>query len=358
MKNTVTSRQFLCMMIQFQIGIGLLSLPHTTYLAAGKNAWILILLAGILIQFSTFVFWLLCKNFPKHTFFDFLPFITGTVFARVLTAIYILYFMAVGLLILLYCSHILKSWILPHTPTWFTHLLIIGTAVYLTSKDLRIIGRFFILSFPCLILLFILICSSLNSINFSYLLPIPSINLAYILNSSTEYFLALTGFEAFLFLYPYIQGTAKKKLKVALLANLFVHLFYTFTVVVTILNFAPAEMKVITEPVLYLIKTLPFEIISRLDLIFLSIWITAVITSFVLYLYLSSNSFNTLFRFKNKNQTLLGIAITIYILSILLPNHIESHFMTQSIAMTSFILTIILPFLLLVIFYIKRKRTK
>lgn len=356
--NKMTSRQFFYMLIQFQIGIGLLSLPHTTYPVAGKSAWLFIFLLGILIQIVTILFWLLGRQFPNQSFFEYIPSLLGPFVAKCVTVLFTLYFIISGCMITSYFGHILKGWVLPHTPLWCIHLLLIGTAVYATMKGLQNIGYFLLLSFPCVILLLLLLSFSLTELPLSHLFPFSSFDFSAIFHSSTAYIVTFTGFEAFLFFYPYIKGTEKQKIKSALLANLFTNLSYVSVVFISFLHLTSSQIQYIAEPILYLLKTLPLSAFFRVDLVFLSLWIICVTTSLILYVYLTSYSLRSLLHTKRTTCLTMGTAILIYLLSLLPQQEGTLHFLTNLFASLYVLLTIFLPCLLLVISYIKRRRMK
>ncbi|MGQ4672029.1 GerAB/ArcD/ProY family transporter (plasmid) [Bacillus toyonensis] len=354
--NKITSRTNFFMLIQFQIGIGLLSLPHTTYPVAGKSAWLFIFLLGILIQIVTILFWLLGRQFPNQSFFEYIPSLIGPYLAKFVTFLFILYFLISGCMITFYFGHILKGWVSPHTPLWFIHFLLIGTAVYATMKGLQNIGYFLLLSFPCVIVLFLLLNFGLTNLSLSHLFPLSSFNFSSIFLSSKEYILTFTGFEAFLFFYPYIKGPEKQKIKSALLANLFANLSYVYVVLLSFLHLTSSQIQYIAEPILYLLKTLPISAFFRVDLVFLSLWIVCVTTSLILYVYLTSYSLESLLHIKRRTCITIGTAILMYLFSLLPQQEGMLHFLTNLLAGMYFIMTIFLPCLLFVISYMKRRR--
>ncbi|MGR5965248.1 GerAB/ArcD/ProY family transporter [Bacillus cereus] len=349
---------FFYMLIQFQIGMGLLSLPHTTYPVAGKSAWLFIFLLGVLIQMVTILFWLLGRQFPNQSFFEYVPSLIGSFLAKIVTFLFTLYFIISGCMITFYFGHILKAWVLPHTPLWFIHLLLIGTAVYATMKGLQNIGYFLLLSFPCIIVLFLLLSFSFPKLPLPHLFSFSSFDFSSIFHSPKEYLLTFTGFEAFLFFYPYIKGTEKQKIKSTLLANLFTNLSYVYVVVISFLHLTPSQIQYMAEPILYLLKTLPISAFFRVDLVFLSLWIICVTTSLILYVYLTSYSLQSLLYTKSKTCITIGTAILMYLFSLLPQQEETLHFLTNLFASMYIIMVIFLPCLLLVISYMKRRRAE
>ena len=64
--------------------------------------------------------------------------------------------------------------------------------------------------------------------------------------------------------------------------------------------FSPAEITIVPEPVLYMLRVIDIHVIQRLDLIFLSIWMVVTSTSILSYAYLGSMGISKLFRIKHK----------------------------------------------------------
>ncbi|PGS83529.1 hypothetical protein COC69_02040 [Bacillus cereus] len=356
MKNetTVTTKQFICMMIQFQLGIGILSLPYMTASVAGGDAWISTALTGVCVTGAILIIGMLCKRYPSYTVFEFLEFILGKVFGRIITILYVIYFFSVGVLILISYSHVVKTWLLPNTPLWFTIALMVWISFYLVKENLRIIGRFFVCVTVLLIILFFLVTFTLKDANFLYILPIGHMGWSAILKGSKEAFLSFAGFEGFLIIYPYIQGTPTKKVKAALIGNTCITLFYMYIVCVTSVYFSPLELKKIPEPVLYLVKTLSLHVIARIDLIFLSIWIVSAMTSIVIYMYVVSTGIATLFFQKHHSKPLPFIAILFFIATLILYPNVST--LQNYVANSAIFLILCLPVVLLFLSYARKKK--
>lgn len=354
-KNTITQNQFILMTIQSQIGVGVLSLPYKTFGAAKSDAWISVLLTGVLVQISILIIWALCRRFPSYTLFEFLNFLLGKVLGSILTVVYIIYFISVCMILLYYYSHVMKTWILPLTPIWFTTLLMVFTSYYLGKESLQIIARFFGVVFILLVIVLLLISYGLKHANIFYILPIGQSEWGAIFKGSKESLLAFSGFEAFLIMYPFIEGTGRGKLKSMFIANLIVTMFYTYIVIVTLLFFSPEEMSRMPEPLLYLVKIFSSQIITRTDLIFLSIWIISIMTSIVICMYVASNGLATLLKKKNHNQVLPIITVIIYLFALFSTDIEILNILENYVSNAAIVLTLLIPFCLLCLTYIKNK---
>ncbi|HHQ2899442.1 TPA: GerAB/ArcD/ProY family transporter [Bacillus cereus] len=354
-KSFISKSQFLFIMIQTQIGIGILSLPYKVFHASKEAAWISVIVAGILIQVSSYILILLCRRFPHMTFFEFSSTITGVKLGKIITFIYALYFSMVGVLILKTYTKIIQTWLLPYTPIWFTSLIMVGSSLYLITNHLHKMARFTVLTFPFIAILFILITMSLQDAHFLNLLPLHPLD-SSILTGTKEAFFSLYGFETILILYPFIRGGKKEKRNYILFANGVTILLYMYIVLLTILYFSPQELELLPESILYLVKSVSIPFITRLDLIFLSFWIIAILNSFAIYIYISTEGFSTLFRKTNQKKISFLVSTCIFFFSFM-PNHlIPLHVWNYYLEWCFLLLVICIPSSLLI--YSKWKNMK
>ncbi|MFZ0369154.1 MAG: GerAB/ArcD/ProY family transporter, partial [Halobacillus sp.] len=69
-KTKLSRRQYFFMIVQTEIGVGILSLPYDLHSAAKQDGWISLLIGGVLLQIVLLVIWLLAKRFPDKDFFQ------------------------------------------------------------------------------------------------------------------------------------------------------------------------------------------------------------------------------------------------------------------------------------------------
>ncbi len=345
------------MIIQAQIGVGILSLPHDVALVAKQDGWISTLIAGVISQAIIFAHWGLSKRFPSLSLYQILPKLLGKVVGKLLILCYALYFMVTGSLVLARYSDILDKWILPRTPNWITMVLILITCIYIVSAGLTSIARFYVLVSPILFVLFVLIVYAMKDANFLYIFPVGDHSILTILKGSKEAAFSMLGFELFLFIHPYVQASGKEKLIAMTTANIFVTFFYTFLVFAALVYFEPSmDIALTPEPLLYMIKAYSFQVLERTDLFFLSLWLVVVATSIANWLLLSSMGLASLFRKKNYAH-LLPIVAGFYLILALLPDQGRDfeHF-NHFLGPTHYIFIGVIPVLLLILSWVLSKK--
>lgn len=358
-ENKVAPYQFFFLIIQSMIGVSLLSLPYTVFQVAKDDGWISMLLAGVITQILLLIMWLLARRFESSTIFEISRKIFGKWIGTVFLIGYLCYFIATASVILLLFSRVLNVWVLPRTPTWATMFLMTLGGMQISRSNLRVFGRFYTFVSILILVLLIFLSYTYKDANFLYLLPVGQSGWKDILTGSKGATLSMLGFESFMVLYPFVKGSPSKKLKIACFANLFVTLFYTVIIVSCFLYFSPAEMALVPEPVLYMLKSFSFSIISRIDLLFLSIWVVTVTTSFMTYFYMVGNGLAHLFNKRNHNGVDLIGAVVIFIVA-LIPGQNETTIDTIDKAFQQFSIVFVaaLPLLFLLCSYLFRKKDK
>lgn len=114
--------------------------------------------------------------------------------------------------------------------------------------------------------------------------------------------ISMYGFEMMLIVYPLSEGTNKQRLITISLASGFVTLLYVFVVSTCLMVFNSEQIKMIPEPVIYLVKSLNFYIVDRADILFLPIWAVTLVCSIVSYCYAASIGLSVLFSRKSHKR--------------------------------------------------------
>lgn len=357
-KKLLSKLQLMFFVIQAQIGVGLLSLPYVVHIHAKSDGWISVIIAGIGVLFFMFIMWSLGKRFPNDTIYEYTNKIVGKYLGTFISFLYVLNFFIVSIFVVVITVNVLKKWILTFTPPYVIILCIVGTGVYLGRENLKVIGRFF--TFVSILILFLVFLEllSFKDTNYKYLFPIGQAGFKNIMIGSHDSLMAMLGFESLLVIYPFVKGNQKDILKSSTIAVTFVAVLYTFFVITSYIVFSPEEITIVSEPILYMLKALSYEVVERLDLIFLSIWVVPIITSFVTYLHITSVGAGKIFKQpKNHKKITLLLGILITIISIIIPQ--EDQFIDKFnllVSYSSYLFIAFIPLTLLIVSIIRNKK--
>src|SRR5699024_6894674 len=290
-KTRINSAELFFVLVQTIVGAGILSLPYRSYQTAGHDGWMSVLIVGFFTQLVVLLIWLLCKRFPNHTLFDFSTLILGKPLGYIINLLYIVYLLTVVSYVFMLINDILLRWIFPETPRWVLLLIGIIFLVYSclgTIRSMVSLFSFLFLFIP--VLFFIILVTFLDPVSdVRYLFPIGSSGMEGILKGTKDIIVPFLGFETLLIYFAFMkQPKSFSAVKGAFSAVLFITMLYLYIVIITTIMFSPDEIKHAPEPVLFMLRTANINILQRLDLIFLSIWVVMVASSIISYAYLGS----------------------------------------------------------------------
>ena len=313
-EQKLSRRQFFFIIIQTQIGVGVLSIPYDLHSVAKQDGWISLIIGGLIIPVILFAIWLVAKNFPEESLFSMNEKMFTKWGGRALSLGFIIYFTGVGALIILLFGKMISVWVLPNTPMWVLTFLMITVCIYMVNGGLLVLGRLYTMLSFLLIFLLISIAFSTKEMRIIYLFPILESGWGKIFAGVNEAIFSFFGFIVSLVIYSKVEGTDKEKLKTIFYSHLFVLIFYLFTVLATFTFFSTSEIPLVPEPVLYMLKSFSLPIVARIDLFFISIWVVNVATSFATYLYLSSFGLSELFKIHSQVKSVILIGVIIFIM--------------------------------------------
>ncbi|KAB2330184.1 GerAB/ArcD/ProY family transporter [Cytobacillus depressus] len=351
----ISPAQLFFMIIQTQIGVGVLSLPNTMANAAKIDGWISLLFGWIVVQIYIITSYFIMKKHPNKKMKEIVELLFGKMISRMFEIVILLYSILIGVLILYLYTRILDRWVLPETPNWIISLLLIICCYFLAKEDIRVIARFYVIVTLFLFIFLGLIIYSLKYANIYYILPVASTDWKDILIGTKEAIIALLGFEIIMFLTAMTSGALNLKIKLISAANGVVTFFYVLATIACYLFFSPADLLLIPEPLLYLIKSFSFNIIERTDLLFLSIWIVFVFTSLVSYVYWGANCLQNIVKGKKTSKYTLIMVAIIFIMAQMPSDTEQSMQQLSKYASYAGYFIILIPFVLLPFVLLSRK---
>lgn len=356
-KPQIQLHQLYFLIVKTQVGVGILSLPYSVYGVSKNDAWISVIISGLLVQLLLFVIWLIAKRNEGKDLFDINHHVFGPIIGKAFNFVWFLYFMAIGIIILVLYDSLIKLWIFKNTPRAIIIGFFIMICCYLVTGGIKLIAKFYVLASILILIIIISVTIGLKEADYYYLFPIGYNGMGAIIKGAKECVIAMLGFELSLIFLGYTKGTSKEKLKIISFANLSVIALYTYVVFVTIVFYSPKEIIIVPEPVLYMLKEYSLVVIERLDLLFISFWIVIVATTFSSYLFASAESISSIF-FKKKKLTLstLLTGVIMFLLALLPEKSLLIDKLSNYIGDFSIYIITILPGLILITSFLRRKK--
>lgn len=361
-QTKLTSVQLTFFVIQTQIGVGILGLPFNVFSVSKGDAWISVLIAGGMVQLLITLLWLLGRRFPSKSILEYSKLLVGNFTGTLINIGYLIYGILVTSLVMMYATAIIKSWALNLTPEWVVMLLLLLPGIYLGKEKMMEITNVYVVVSGLIFLLIIvsIVVLFIYPVDWRYLFPIGASGGVTMLKGAKEAYFSMLGFELLLIVYPYFKHNGNPAVLISVsIANLFVTVVYTFLTISSLVTFSPDELKIVPQPVLYYVKSLYFQVIERIDLLFASLWIVNVITSLTSYLFLCSESCSYLFtRFKKLKRAHCTVfwGFFAYLLALLPGNPDEMDLFNTWVLNISYVFILAIPILFLGISLIFKKK--
>ncbi|MDQ0207758.1 GerAB/ArcD/ProY family transporter [Alkalicoccobacillus murimartini] len=345
--NSINLVQYFWFFVQTQIGISIMTLPYNIYHSAKTDGWISIILSGVVVQILIVIFWYLSSRFPNQTFFGMLESLLGKTFGKILSILYIVYFLFIATIVLLVFNFLIHVWVLNKTPDIVAIPLFVIASLYLLCSDLRIIGRFMAIAGPIILLAPICATYAFFDSEPLYLLPILDSDWLGIGKGIWVSSMSMQGFLIISIVYPFIKGTKKEIFLASTYANIMVTAIYTFIVIASFVYFSPGQFRILPEPLLYMIKTISLVLIERIDLVFLAFWSVVVLATIVSYLYMASIGMTTVFNQPKRLWFSLLSGVIISVLALIPQNILTVRRILGYIEYIGIAFIVIIPILLL-----------
>ncbi|MBN9656134.1 endospore germination permease [Halobacillus sp. GSS1] len=358
-EQKLSRRQFFFIIIQTQIGVGVLSVPYELHTVAKQDGWISLLLGAVAIQLLLVGIWFVAKNLPQDTLYTMNDKLYTKWIGRPLSILYILYFIGVGTLIILLFCRMINVWVLPNTPIWVTALLMITVCMYMVHGGLLVLGRMYTMLSILIVFLLILMVFGAKEMQIMYLFPILETGWGKVFSGINQAIFSYFGFIVTLVVYSKVEGTHKQKLTTIVLAHWFVTLFYLFTVLASYTFFSTSELPLVPEPVLYMLKSFSLPVVARIDLFFITIWVINVATSFATYLYLSSIGLSDLFKKQSKTKFIVLIGVVVFSICMFIDLDIKKmEAFNKVVTYSGYVFSVALPLIMVPLSFWRRKKDK
>jgi spore germination protein (amino acid permease) len=279
-----------CLVIVTQIGAHVLSIPHDESLHSGYDSWLALLLGGVIAQGIIVIIYQLGKRYANRPLPSYIFEITGKPLGAILNFLIAAYCVENCLIVIVNYSGVLNRWVLFETP-WF---VLIGVssmiAAYIASSNIRSMATISkMVMIMLLIGIVIIFISGMGRGDFRNLLPVGSHGIGSIIKDSIPTLWAYSGFELLLYVFPFVSCHKKKDIFIAMsAANGFTTMIYVLVAVIVTYNYSESQLKVIPEPMVFILRKFNWPVVQSLDIVFMTIWLSVTTATVFVYLFLGA----------------------------------------------------------------------
>lgn len=276
MNESITNRQIAFMIFAVVVGYGIINLPNDAAAVAGTGAWIPIAINTIVVAIYTYFISYVGLNNENQTIFEYGQKLMGKILGKIITIIYMLYFLIILIYLIRAYSEIVTSLFLQRTPVWAISMFLLLVIGYGITKNLKTIARiteiYVFLIIMGFIFIQIIVATQGRIVNIKPILGTEDI-ITYVKNSS-QIFLPFLGLEIMMFI-PLNKKTNKNITKYSILSLFFIGLLYIFVIESTISVVGVEDIIYYDASVFKVLKgmDLPYlEVLQRPDGFYVIFW--------------------------------------------------------------------------------------
>lgn len=339
-----------------QIGIGVLGYQRLIAQYAHEDAWISVLIAGIIIHFIVWMMYKIMEAVDGDLVTAHI-YIAGNFIGKLLSTIFVFYFFTYALTILRSYLEVIQVWMFPTMSIfWFT-LAYLLLCIYIIYGGFRtVVGiAFFGIVLPAY--LFLIFGFNLRFANFEHLMPILDNSFKDILLGSYHMSLTFVGFEIVLFIYPFIKNPEKSK-KWAHLAILTTTLLYTGLMMLTISYFSEEQLRRSIWATLTMWKIVQMPFVERFEYIGIATWSLVILPNFCISLWVASRLLKRIFNIQQKKGVILISIICLIVINFIKTRE-QVGLINDYTGKIGFIFTFFyIPILLVLVLIVKKVKEK
>ncbi|BFT72542.1 GerAB/ArcD/ProY family transporter [Paenibacillus sp. P36] len=358
----ITQRQLLLLIMGCQLRLGIYTLPNRLIAIAKGSAWLTLLAAGVLIWLSTGIMYVLQKRFPNLILYDTIYKVLGKWLGPLVTFGYICFFLIYGTSILMAFRDILHVWMLIETPEWVLSLILVIASYFLGTKPLPSIARFttIVMSFSLLLFVIFVVLVLLNYsdhiVDPLRFLPFIQTDVKGFLAATHNGYIYMLGFHIIMFALPFVEKGKRSHFTIVTLGIVGTLVFYILFIGIITLYLGTMEVTLIEYPWLYLLKGTYWNMVDRMDLLFIPLWLGVIIISLGITLNMASKGVQKLWQAAPPKFVSLFLAVTFFLLTLLPLSRYNQQQFNLIFSFVSYAFVFALPLFLLLTAIIRKKQ--
>lgn len=339
-----------------QFGAGVLGFSRIIAKEAGYDAWIGVILAGLIVHGLLWVMYYML-SLVQGSILTVHTYVFGKIIGNMLNVVFMLYFLVVSISVLRTYIEILQVWLYPTASTFILSVVFSFLIYYIVSSGFRVITGICMISiFVSFSYLILCLYCLMQYGHFENFLPIWNHTISELFSAAKGSIYTMTGFEIILMIYPFIHSPQKSH-KFAQYSVLFSNILYVVSAFSALAIFSEQQLRHTIWSQLSMTQVIEFSFLQRIDYLVISGYAFIMITSIILPLWAFSRGMREMFQVKQK-YILLGALLINIISSMLLSNrHVLNNFIQQVANFSQYLIIVYIP-LLCIIVYIKVKNSQ
>ncbi|WP_034332198.1 GerAB/ArcD/ProY family transporter [Bacillus sp. J37] len=277
-----------------QFGVGVLGFQRIVAEKTGRDAWISVILAGILVHISVWMLYKILKDSGGNVITVHRN-LFGKWIGGFLSVCLALYFCLLAITVLRTYIEIVQVWMFQDLNVWVFALVFFLLVYYIISGGFRVVTgiSFFGVILPGYVLLTFLFPLEFSDI--SNLAPPLNHSMKDFAQSTKNMSLTIVGFEALLVFYPFIKNPEKSK-KWAHMSVAFGTVIYTLIMMVSLAYFSEEQLQKNVWATLTIWKIVEMPFVERFEYIGIANWCLIILPNVCVTLWCASRCLKDTFK--------------------------------------------------------------
>lgn len=335
-----------------QIGIGILGFQRQIAKAAGYDAWISVLAAGLTVHV---IIWMIYKitETAQGDLVQVHEFIFGKMIGKLLSSLGILYAFIYALTVLRIFIEIIQVWVFRDISPFWYGLAYLILCIYIIFGGFRTVAG--IALFSCILPSYLLLTFAypIQFSDITNIQPILSHPFKDMMKAYYQMSLTYTGYETLLFFYPFIKDPHKSK-KWAHLAVFTTTIIYTILTLITFSYFAEKQLQETIWPTLNMWKIVELPFVERFEYIGIANWNLIILPNVCISLWVASRLGKRIFHIHQK-VGVISISIVCLITIYFIDTRAQIMFISDLTGKVSFVFSYIyIPLLFIAVMIAKK----
>lgn len=303
-----------------QIGVGILGFQRYIAKSAGHDAWMAVIIGGILIHLLV---WMMYKMLKKSDgdIIAIHEFVFGKWLGGIASTALIIYTAFLALTVLRTYIEVIQVWMFPHINTWGISFILLVLIYYFVSGGFRIVTATAFFSLILGIPLILLKYYALKDSHIYNILPLFDHSFVDYFAGTKAMTLNYLGFELLFFYYPFIKN-AETSHKWSQWGVFFTIIIYTITAVESFAYYSQGQLKHTIWATLTLWKIVEFPFVERFEYAGISIWLFVVLPNICIAIWCVTRAGKRLYAVKQKHS-LIVMVVLIFIGTVMFTNRQE-----------------------------------
>ena len=352
-QGKISGFQAILLLINLVSATAVMIVPGITTSIAGRDAWVIPILALIPSIYQAYLIGNLGKRFSKMTLMQYLEVMLGTWLGKIIGSLYIFFFLHTNSLIIREFIELLAATIYPLTPYYIFAFTILALCPYAIRGGLEVLSRVIEITIPLILVVVILLVGLSTLLNPDFnileLLPVLENGLIPVVKGSITTF-AYSGELILLAMIIPFLAKPQKGMHYAIIASIILTILVSVDIAATIAVFGPDLVARMEFPTFNLIRQ-----IGRLDAFIILIWIASLFGKIALFYYVTVLGTAQILNLKNYQCLVLPIGVLLGAFSIYSVGHTTdlAEHISKIWPYFAFIFEYIIPTMLLVIAIIR-----